>query len=114
MAREGGSEAVTALRPPQIIRSRLQGLSSAAAHEGLLRLTRESPREWAALQAAMTRHRAACASDPRFTAEDPPDADTAHQMRRICNTCPIRDPCETFAAAAQPTAGFWAGTPATP
>ncbi|TXK06470.1 hypothetical protein FVP60_05830 [Microbacterium mitrae] len=62
----------------------------------------------------MTRHRAACANDLRFTAEDPPNSHNANQMRLTCNTCPIRDPCEAFAVAAQPTAGFWAGTQATP
>ncbi|KQR23176.1 WhiB family transcriptional regulator [Microbacterium sp. Leaf151] len=53
----------------------------------------------------------ACDGDDTFTAEraDLHPADLT-RMRHVCNRCPLLDACRTYADAAKPTAGFWAGS----
>ncbi len=52
----------------------------------------------------------ACRGDWRFI-QDREEIDTDHigQMARTCRTCPLLDLCDTYARAAKPNAGMWAG-----
>lgn len=65
---------------------------------------------WTALAAALDEHAPACAGEPAFTADDETltDVDRA-LMAWICGSCPLLQPCSTYAAATKPDGGFWAG-----
>lgn len=65
-------------------------------------------REWADLNAALERDTPACDGDARFLADELSD-DARAEMRRLCRKCPLFESCDSYARAAKPTAGFWAG-----
>lgn len=70
---------------------------------------RYRPDELDALADAMMNASPACAGDDAFTA-DVILPSAAARMTARCAACPVRRPCAEYAAAAEPTAGFWAGT----
>lgn len=103
---------VTSFLPPLGVRVRLVGLESMAANvtEDIGPVTRDAPRELAALVHAMRRAgRTPCKADPRFITDEPlPPADVDDMTAR-CASCNVRGECAAYAAAATPSAGFWAG-----
>ena len=60
------------------------------------------------LQKAMTVTLAPCDGIELFTADTLSNADKA-ALTAICDTCLLFDKCRTYADAARPTAGLWAG-----
>ena len=99
--------------PPAAIRARLALVSVAAESlvEGALSVMREAPTELARLTTALFAERAKCTGDARFTADAGTlTAEDLDDMRATCRGCRVRTPCEGYASAADPSAGFWAGT----
>lgn len=66
--------------------------------------------EYAALLTAMETTDPLCLDDDRFTAErhDLHPQELVH-LRGTCRTCPLFDPCTTYATTARPPHGLWAG-----
>lgn len=58
----------------------------------------------------MADEHAACVGDDMFTADRPdvPNIELV-RMRGVCAACPVFAECATYARAARPKAGFWAG-----
>ena len=59
------------------------------------------------------RDQAACiGADPRVFTDPRPDSDDTRQAIRICNSCPVKQPCLDIALAHHPDAdiGIWGGT----
>lgn len=106
---------MTGLLPPSLLRERLGDLESLAVDAFAVApamLTRESPREYAALVNAMaSSKRTPCANDDRFTVDSPTrlSSDDLNEMRSMCRSCDVRLQCDLYAAAARPAIGFWAG-----
>ncbi len=51
-----------------------------------------------------------CRNDPRFIQErDQIDSSDLLAMKRVCLQCPLLALCGTYAEAARPSAGMWAG-----
>jgi WhiB family transcriptional regulator, redox-sensing transcriptional regulator len=54
--------------------------------------------------------RAECARrDPDIWFPDGPGRDGGQLARRICTTCPVRQPCLQYALDIKPSHGIWAG-----
>ena len=58
-----------------------------------------------ALNTALLSTTPACADDNRFTNDDTDPA----TVKPICNRCPLRNLCKTYAERARPRGGIWAG-----
>ncbi|MFT3799466.1 WhiB family transcriptional regulator [Microbacterium sp.] len=63
---------------------------------------------WAALAKALEDTEPPCAGDDLFTA-DSPSKDDQEFMRNLCAMCPLLAECASYALAAKPAAGYWAG-----
>lgn len=66
--------------------------------------------EYRELSDAMTETSTPCNGDWRFIQErDQIDDAGLIEMRRGCARCPLQPLCRTYADAARPSAGMWAG-----
>lgn len=106
---------MAALLPPTALTARIGRIEQLAAtelqHESSPPM-RDRPREYRKLVDALAAQSTTpCAGDSRFTADRPPElhAHDFAQMRAACASCRARTACDTFASAARPAAGFWAG-----
>jgi len=64
--------------------------------------------EYSTLAKALRRTPTPCRDVAAFTA-DPTPANQLSTMAGLCETCPLARLCAAYAAAGQPTVGFWAG-----
>lgn len=97
--------------PPSVVLDQIGPLPTLDLGDLGVPVTRDRPREYAVLQRALDVHQGPCVGDARFTAEPETLTTTDTQdMRRLCLTCPVAVACGTYAAAALPSAGMWAGT----
>lgn len=102
---------MTGFPPPSAVLNLIGELPTLGLEDVGVPVTRERPREYAVLQRALDVHQGPCVGDARFTAEPETLTTTDTQdMRRMCLTCPVAVACGTYAAAALPSAGMWAGT----
>ena len=62
--------------------------------------------EFRALTDAMDHHRPACRGDERYVLDDP-TTEQKSEMDALCATCPLLEPCRTYATAAKPRGGHW-------
>jgi len=66
--------------------------------------------EYRTLSDAMNTRTPRCSGDWRYIQErDQIDSDDLQEMRRLCNACPLKGLCRSYAEAARPSAGMWAG-----
>ena len=63
---------------------------------------------WLVLAKALEDTEPPCAGDDLFTADNPSKEDQDF-MRSLCALCPLLAECASYANAAKPAAGFWAG-----
>jgi len=64
--------------------------------------------QWNRLQEQLRLIVPRCDGDNRFVCDEltPDDID---DMTQLCDSCPLRDACDAYARAAQPSGSFWAG-----
>ena len=70
-------------------------------------MTRETV-AYAVLLDAIDAETPPCSGDARYTADILSHDDTA-TLQLVCSTCPVLRLCRTYALAARPPAGVWAG-----
>lgn len=101
---------MTGFTPPSALQDRIGPLQPMDLGNDSTPITRDRPREYAALQRTLVEHNPACAGDPRFTADPATLSDSdSTAMRRACRSCDVSAACDAYAAAARPSAGMWAG-----